>query len=33
MAMTEMPPLRFAEVGGIRMGYYEAGPAFPRLRR
>ncbi len=27
MAMTEMPPLRFAEVNGIRMGYHEAGPA------
>jgi non-specific protein-tyrosine kinase len=24
--MTQMPPLRFAEVNGIRMGYYEAGP-------
>ena len=25
--MIEMPPLQFAEVNGIRMGYYEAGPA------
>jgi non-specific protein-tyrosine kinase len=25
--MLEMPPLRFAQVNGIRMGYYEAGPA------
>ena len=25
-AMTEMPPLQFATVNGIRMGYYEAGP-------
>ena len=24
--MTEMPPLQFAEVNGIRMGYYQAGP-------
>ena len=24
--MIEMPPLQFAEVNGIRMGYYEAGP-------
>jgi len=24
--MTDMPPLQFAEVNGIRMGYYEAGP-------
>src|SRR5256885_9574593 len=24
--MIEMPPLRFAQVNGIRMGYYEAGP-------
>lgn len=27
MAMTEMPPLQFATVNGIRMGYYGAGPA------
>jgi pimeloyl-ACP methyl ester carboxylesterase len=26
-SMIEMPPLQFAEVNGIRMGYYEAGPA------
>ena len=25
--MIEMPPLQFAQVNGIRMGYYEAGPA------
>ena len=25
-AMTEMPPLQFAQTNGIRMGYYEAGP-------
>ncbi|MET0220175.1 MAG: alpha/beta hydrolase, partial [Tardiphaga sp.] len=24
--MIEMPPLQFAQVNGIRMGYYEAGP-------
>src|SRR6266849_2925857 len=24
--MIEMPPLKFAETNGIRMGYYEAGP-------
>ncbi|MFZ0810420.1 MAG: alpha/beta fold hydrolase, partial [Bradyrhizobium sp.] len=24
--MLEMPPLQFAEVNGIRMGFYEAGP-------
>ena len=24
--MTQMPPLQFADVNGIRMGYYEAGP-------
>jgi pimeloyl-ACP methyl ester carboxylesterase len=24
--MIEMPPLQFADVNGIRMGYYEAGP-------
>ena len=24
--MTSMPPLQFADVNGIRMGYYEAGP-------
>src|SRR5436305_13733033 len=24
--MIEMPPLRFAQTNGIRMGYYEAGP-------
>ena len=26
LAMIEMPPLQFAQVNGIRMGYYEAGP-------
>ena len=25
--MIEMPPLKFANTNGIRMGYYEAGPA------
>ena len=25
--MIEMPPLQFAQTNGIRMGYYEAGPA------
>eukprot|EP01035_Chromulina_nebulosa_P031039 gene31039-41337_t len=25
--MIEMPPLQFAKVNGIRMGYYDAGPA------
>jgi pimeloyl-ACP methyl ester carboxylesterase len=25
-AMIEMPPLQYAEVNGIRMGFYEAGP-------
>ena len=25
-SMIEMPPLQFAEVNGIRMGFYEAGP-------
>ena len=25
--MIEMPPLQFATINGIRMGYYEAGPA------
>ena len=25
--MIDMPPLQFANVNGIRMGYYEAGPA------
>jgi pimeloyl-ACP methyl ester carboxylesterase len=25
-AMTEMPPLQFAQTNGIRMGYYDAGP-------
>lgn len=25
-AMTEMPPLQFADTNGIRMGYYDAGP-------
>ena len=25
--MIEMPPLQFAQVNGIRMGYYEAGPS------
>ena len=24
--MTDMPPLQYADVNGIRMGYYEAGP-------
>ena len=24
--MIEMPPLQFAQMNGIRMGYYEAGP-------
>jgi pimeloyl-ACP methyl ester carboxylesterase len=24
--MTEMPPIQFANLNGIRMGYYEAGP-------
>lgn len=24
---TVMPPLQFAATNGIRMGYYEAGPA------
>ena len=24
--MMEMPPLQYAEVNGIRMGFYEAGP-------
>ena len=24
--MIEMPPLQFAQVNGIRMGFYEAGP-------
>jgi microsomal epoxide hydrolase/non-specific protein-tyrosine kinase len=24
--MTQVPPLKFAEVNGIRMGFYEAGP-------
>ena len=24
--MTDMPPLKYADVNGIRMGYYEAGP-------
>jgi pimeloyl-ACP methyl ester carboxylesterase len=24
--MIEMPPLQFAQINGIRMGYYEAGP-------
>src|SRR3954447_5711960 len=24
--MIEMPPLRFAQTNGIRMGYYAAGP-------
>ena len=24
--MIDMPPLQFAEVNDIRMGYYEAGP-------
>jgi non-specific protein-tyrosine kinase len=26
-AMTEMPPLQFAQTNGIRIGYYEAGPS------
>ena len=25
--MIEMPPLKFADTNGIRMGYYEAGPS------
>ena len=25
-AMIEMPPLQYAQVNGIRMGFYEAGP-------
>ena len=25
--MIDMPPIQFADVNGIRMGYYEAGPA------
>ncbi len=25
-ALTEMPPLQFADTNGIRMGYYDAGP-------
>jgi epoxide hydrolase A/B len=25
--MIEMPPLKFARTNGIRMGFYEAGPA------
>src|ERR1700759_3605930 len=29
-AMIEMPPLQFAEVNGIRMGFYEAGPTTGR---
>ena len=28
--MIEMPPLQFAEVNGIRMGFYEAGPKTDR---
>ena len=28
--MIEMPPLQFAEVNGIRMGFYEAGPTTDR---
>src|SRR5271154_7282481 len=28
--MTDMPPLRFARVNGIRMGFYEAGPTSDR---
>jgi pimeloyl-ACP methyl ester carboxylesterase len=28
--MIEMPPLQFAQVNGIRMGYYDAGPAIDR---
>jgi pimeloyl-ACP methyl ester carboxylesterase len=24
--MLDMPPLRFADLPGLRMGYYEAGP-------
>src|SRR3569833_776978 len=24
--MIEMPPLKFAQTNGIRMGYYESGP-------
>lgn len=29
--MIEMPPLQYADVNGIRMGYYEAGPADDKL--
>lgn len=29
--MIEMPPLKFANTNGIRMGYYEAGPADGRI--
>ena len=29
--MIDMPPLQFANVNGIRMGYYEAGPADSRF--
>ncbi|HXZ89315.1 MAG TPA: alpha/beta hydrolase, partial [Candidatus Binataceae bacterium] len=25
--MIEMPPLRLAEINGVRLGFYEAGPA------
>ena len=25
--MMDMPPLKFAHVGGVRLGYYDAGPA------
>ncbi len=29
--MIEMPPLQFAQVNGIRMGFYEAGPKSDKL--
>src|SRR3954465_7806424 len=28
--MIEMPPLKFVQTNGIRMGYYEAGPVTDR---
>lgn len=28
--MIEMPPLRFAEINGVRLGFYEAGPVGDR---
>ena len=30
-AMIEMPPLQYAQVNGIRMGFYEAGPKTDKL--